>query len=112
LESAAAEQRALTARLVNLEIRSMVPERDWSESDEWEFLCECGTCQDRIALLPVDFDRRIAADEFILVPGHLFDVASEARRVARRLREESEALIAQAQQAVRRAKELHGGSEP
>lgn len=109
MESAAAEQRALTSRLINLEIRSMLPERDWSESDEWEFLCECGTCQDRIALLPGEFDRRIAGDEFILVPGHLFDVASEARRVACRLRRESEALIAQAQHAVRRAKKLQEG---
>ena len=102
------QDRALTSRLVNLEIRSMVPQRDWSESDEWEFFCECGTCRDRVALVPAEFDRRVASDEFILVPGHLFDVACEARRVARILRRESEALIAQAHQTVRRSQQRQG----
>jgi hypothetical protein len=108
VDPAVVQERALTSRLVNLEIRSMVPPRDWSDSDEWEFFCECGTCQERVALLPVEFDRRIASDEFILVPGHLFDVASKARRVARILRSESEALIAQAHQTVRRAQQQQG----
>ena len=97
------EQKATAARLVNDEIRGMVPERDWLVYEEWEFLCECGTCWDHVALPANEYDRRISRDELILVPGHLFASAAEARRMARRLRNESKALRAQAHQAVRHA---------
>jgi len=103
LDAGLREQRALAVHLVNVEIRGMVPARDWLVYEEWEFLCECGACWDHVALPANEYDRRIAGNGLILAPGHLFASAAEARRIARRLREESEALRAQAQQAVRRA---------
>jgi hypothetical protein len=103
LDAGSREQKALAVHLVNLEIRGMVPERAWLDPDRWEFLCECGACHEHVALSATEFDRNMDADEFILAPGHLLAAAAETRRTARRLREESEALRAQAQQAVRRA---------
>jgi hypothetical protein len=104
MDAATAEHRALVSRLINVEIRGMVPPRDWVDPDEWDFLCECGHCRDRVALLPAEFDRRVAADELILVPGHIYAAAAEARRIARKLRKEAEALRAQSAQAIRQAR--------
>jgi len=103
LDAGSREQRVTAVRLVNVEIREMASERGWLDP-EWEFLCECGACWDHVALSLNEYDGRIAGEELILAPGHLFTSAAEARRMARRLRNESKALRAQAQQAVR-----HGG---
>jgi hypothetical protein len=89
-------------RLVNGEIREMADEHDWVDP-VWDFLCECGACWEHVTLSLNEYDRRIAGDELILTPGHLFASAAEARRMAQRLRRQSEALRAQAQQAVRHA---------
>jgi len=40
--AAAQELHARDSRLVNIEIRSMVPEGEASDPDEWDFFCECG----------------------------------------------------------------------
>jgi len=101
----AQELKARGLRLVNIEIRSMVPERQAFDPDEWEFFCECGKCRDRVRLRPESFDRQIADDELVLAPGHIYAAAAEARRVAKKLRSESQALQAQARQAVRRARQ-------
>ena len=105
VSSAAQELKARDSRLVNIEIRSMVPERESLDPDEWDFFCECGKCRDRVRLRPEAFDRQIADDELILAPGHIYAAAAEARRVAQKLRSESQALQAQARQAVRRARQ-------
>ena len=105
MDVASIEQRALGIRLVNIEIRSLVPERETFDPGGWDFFCECGNCRDHVRLPAEDFDRRIAHDELVLAPGHVFAAAAEARRVAHKLREESEALQAQARQAVRRAQQ-------
>src|SRR5947208_9652778 len=68
--------------LVNAEMREMAAARDWLDP-EWEFLCECGTCQERVPLSAKEYDRRIAENELILAPGHAFGAAAEARRTAR-----------------------------
>jgi CheY-like chemotaxis protein len=103
--AAAQELRARDLRLVNIEIRSMVPEREAFDPDEWDFFCECGRCRDRVRLRPETFDRQIADDELVLAPGHVYAAAAEARRVARKLRSESQALQAQARHVVRRAQQ-------
>jgi two-component system, NarL family, invasion response regulator UvrY len=105
VDVASAEQRALGIRLVNVEIRLMVPEREAFDPDGWDFFCECGSCRDHVRLPAEDFDRRVAGDELVLAPGHVFVAAAEARRVAHKLRSESQALQAQARQAVRRAEQ-------
>jgi CheY-like chemotaxis protein len=111
VDVASAEQRALGIRLVNVEIRSMVPEHEPFDPDGWDFFCECGKCTDHVRLLAEDFDRRVAHDELVLAPGHVFVAAAEARRVAHKLRLESQAVQAQARQAVRRARQgLRQGS--
>ena len=97
------ELRARDLRFVNVEIRAMVPEREVFDPDEWDFFCECGKCRDRVRLRPEAFDNQIADDGLVLAPGHIYAAAAEARRVARKLRSESQALQAQARQAVRRA---------
>lgn len=92
-------------RLVNIEIRSLVPEQDAFDPDEWDFFCECGRCDDRVRLLPASFDLRVAQAELVLAPGHVFARASDARRVALRLQKESKALQAQARQTIRRVED-------
>src|SRR5215470_16037277 len=103
--AAAQELHARDSRLVNIEIRSMVPEGEASDPDEWDFFCECGKCRDRVRLRPEAFDNQIADDGLVLAPGHIYAAAAEARRIARKLRSESQALQAQARQAVRRAQQ-------
>ena len=103
--AAAQELHARDSRLVNIEIRSMVPEGEASDPDEWDFFCECGKCRDRVRLRPEDFDRLTERDELVLAPGHIFARAAEARRIAHELRMESRALHGQARQAVRRARQ-------
>jgi hypothetical protein len=53
----------------------MAAEHDWLDP-EWEFLCECGSCWEHVALSLNEYDRRIAGDELILAPGHLFASAA------------------------------------
>src|SRR5262249_24003796 len=101
--AAAQELHARDSPLVNIEIRSMAPEREASDPDEWDFFCECGKCRDRVRLRLETFDRQIADDELVLAPRHIYAAAAEARRVAQKLRSESHALQAQARQAVLRA---------
>src|SRR5215471_4080871 len=105
VDAASAEQRALGVRLVNVEIRSMLSERETFDPEGWDFFCECGRCQQRVRMLAEVFDQQIASDELVLVPGHVFVRAAETRRVAHRLRLESEALQGQARQARRRAQQ-------
>src|SRR5215468_7813234 len=103
--AAAQELHARDSRLVNIEIRSMVPEGEASDPDEWDFFCECGKCRDRVRLRPEAFDRQIEDDGLVLAPGHIYAAAAEARRVAKKLRSESRALKAQARQVVRRTRQ-------
>jgi hypothetical protein len=84
-----AARKALGLRLVNLEIRSMVPEREAFDPDEWDFLCECGTCSDQVRLLPNDFDCLVAQEQRILAPGHIFRTAAGTQRKAATLHKES-----------------------
>jgi len=105
VDAATQELRARDLRLVNVEIRAMVPEREVFDPDEWDFFCECGRCRDRVRLRPEDFDRLAEQDELVLAPGHIFVRAAQARRVAHKLRMESQALHGQARQAVRHARQ-------
>jgi len=73
---------------------------------EWEFSCECGAehCYERVFLT---LDEYIALREFdraVLAEGHHLSQVERSRR----LRDDAEALHAQADQQVRRAKRNRG----
>jgi hypothetical protein len=113
VDAVVVSEGTLGLRLVNIEIRQMVPEQEAFDPDEWDFFCECGECfGERVRLLPEDFDLLLVQEELVLAPGHVLATAAEARRVARELCKEAKAVQAQAQQATRRAKQFKPASKP
>jgi hypothetical protein len=113
VDVAVVPEGTLGLRLVNIEIRQLVPEHEAFDPDEWDFFCECGECFGaRVRLLPEDFDLLLAEAELVLAPGHVLAAAAEAWRIAHELCKESKALQAQARQATRRAKQFQADSKP
>jgi hypothetical protein len=79
-----------------------------SEDTRWEFFCECGHpgCHEHVML---ELDRYTALHDqgrAVLAPGHQLSQKERARR----LREESEALRAQAAHQIKRARRNVGGA--
>ena len=93
-----------TAALTEVNVHILDAARD-SISDEqcWEFFCECGRpdCHEHVML---DVNQYVALhdhDKAVLARGHHLSQMERARR----LREESHALRAQAEHQIRRARE-------
>lgn len=100
------EAQARGSRAVNAAIRAVVPAGTRAADEPWDFVCECGHCHEVLQLQPAEFDRLVSGDELVVASGHAFGAAREARRVARTLRLEAQALQAQARQAVRQTQRL------
>jgi hypothetical protein len=101
---------------VNRNIRMAVkrfdePALDGDES--WDFLCECGAdeCGQWVTLTLKRYEALLRAEEPVLAPGHELTRSQRARRKARRLVEDSEALRAQAQVQQKRAGRNAGRGE-
>jgi len=98
--------KALLFRSVNERIASLAADLSRrSVQSDFEFHCECGTCQEWV-MLPVDRFLAIADEPgaFVLAPDHPVPRARRARQEAAELREEAEALRAQAEHQKRRAR--------
>jgi hypothetical protein len=101
---------------VNRNIRMAVqrfddPALDGAES--WEFLCECGAdgCGQWVTLTLKGYEALLRADEPVLAPGHELSRGQRARRKARKLVDDSQALRAQAGVQQKRAGRNVGRSE-
>jgi hypothetical protein len=82
-----------------------VAEESVARGEDWEFFCECGKgdCYEHV-LLSLDAYLAARADGgAVLAPGHSLSHAELARRQAQQLRNDSQALRAEATQAARRA---------
>jgi hypothetical protein len=81
---------------------------DLSESDGemWAFLCECGDddCLEWVTLPVERYETLQRAEQPILAPGHTLSEPRKARRQARRLVDDANALDMQAHLQVKRAK--------
>ena len=104
------ESSATRAEL-NRQIRTAVRRFDLSGRDEgetWAFLCECGApgCQEWVTMPVHGYEALQRADEPILAPGHTVSRGEKARRKAKRLADDSQALQAQAEQQVNRSRRL------
>jgi hypothetical protein len=102
------ESSATRAEL-NRQIRTAVKRFDVSGRDEgetWAFLCECGAagCQEWVTMPVGGYEALHRADEPILAPGHAAGRGEKARREARRLADDSQALHAQAGQPVKHSR--------
>jgi hypothetical protein len=77
-----------------------------SQEQTWDFFCECGRegCAELVQLTTGVYVSLRDRGDAVLAPGHRLSRAERARRQARELREDSEALRAQAEHQVRRAK--------
>lgn len=95
-------------REVNERIRETAGDLEGYDDALWTFSCECGEpgCHAQVDLPLSTYDALVANDEFVLARGHMLADAQNARRRAQELREESQAVRAQAQQAVRRSRRL------
>ena len=83
-----------------------VADESVAHGEEWEFFCECGRpdCHEHVTLGVAAFSALRDGAGAVLAPGHRLSRAEQARRRARRLREDSQALRGQAQHQVRRAR--------
>jgi hypothetical protein len=87
---------------VNHHIRDLAADADWDAGDpEWEFFCECGRrdCHEQVKLTLDAYVALGDGNRPVLAPGHRLSQVERARR----LREETQALLAQAEQQVKRA---------
>lgn len=73
-------------------------------SRRWLFCCECGRaeCVERVALDVAEYESLRDRGSYILASGHYVSRAEHARRVARKLRADAEALLAQARHQQQR----------
>jgi hypothetical protein len=73
------------------------PALDGDES--WDFLCECSAdeCGQWVTLTLKRYEALVRAEEPVLAPGHELTRSQRARRAARRLVDDSEALQVQAE---------------
>ena len=102
-------ESSATRKELNRQMRMAVKRFDLSEGvdgETWAFLCECGDdgCQEWVTLPAAGYEALQRADEPILAPGHTLSDPQRSRRKARRLRDEAQALSAQAELQVERAK--------
>ena len=74
------------------------------------FVCECGMpgCYEPVLLDQDEYEALRASGDYILAPGHHVSHAEHVRRVARKLREDAQALVAQAEHQQRRLRRLLG----
>jgi len=74
------------------------------------FTCECGNpdCVEGVLLDPDEYEALRARGDYILAAGHHVSRAEDARRVARRLVDDTQALRAQAEHQQRRLRRLLG----
>jgi len=74
------------------------------------FVCECGNpeCYEPVLLDLNEYEVLRARGDYILAPGHDVSHAEHVRRVARKLREDAQALVAQAEYQQRRLRRLLG----
>jgi hypothetical protein len=88
---------------VNAHIRELADESP-SHDLKWEFFCECGhrDCKAQLVLSIEEYTSIRDRDEAVLAPGHLVNQSARSRR----LREEAQALRAQAAHQLRRAKRI------
>jgi hypothetical protein len=96
-----------TAALVEVNRHILEAARDSiTQEQEWEFFCECGhpDCGEHLKLSIEEYAGLRDGDAAVLADGHTLSRAEQARRRAQELREESEALRAQATHQVRRSK--------
>ena len=101
-------ETSATRKELNRQMRLAVKRFDLSETEgeTWAFLCECGDdhCQEWVTL-PVDkYEALQRADQPILAPGHVLSEPQKTRRKARRLVDDAQALGAQADVQLKRAK--------
>ena len=94
---------------LNRQIRTAVKRFDISgrdDEDTWAFLCECGAdgCQEWVTMPVVSYEALLRSDEPILAPGHTVSRGEKARRRAKRLADDAQALQAQAKQQVKRSR--------
>jgi hypothetical protein len=89
----------------NEELLHLVRE-EVSGPHEWDFMCECGeeSCHESVLLPLADFVALRDRGEAVLAPGHRVSPVAHARR----LRSATQALRAQAEHQVRRAKKNLG----
>ena len=103
------ERAFKTVALTEVNVHILDAARDSiSEEQVWEFFCECGD-PDCHAHVMLELDQYVALHEYgmpVLALGHRLSQKERARR----LREESEALRAQARHQVRRARRNLGTS--
>jgi hypothetical protein len=80
-----------------------LPER---EEDTWDFLCECGAaeCKEWVTMAVSEYTQLQRRRIPILAPGHSLDQVQRTRRMARRRVEEAQALRAQAEHQLKRAR--------
>ena len=97
------EQRNRTAALTEVNVHILRYVRDSSEGEqEWEFFCECGeaTCQEHVFLTLDGYVELHESGRAVLADGHKLSQVERARR----LQADAEALRAQAELQVGRAK--------
>ena len=105
-----------TRKELNRQMRMAVKRFDLSEIDgeAWAFLCECGddSCQEWVTLPVERYETLQRLDQPILAPGHTLSQPEKTRRRARRLVDDAQALEAQADVQVNRAKHNLGKKKP
>lgn len=79
--------------------------------ESWDFLCECDAagCQQWVKLTLAEYEALLRGEEPILASGHRLSRAERARRKARRLVDDAQALQAQADVQRKRAGRNGGG---
>jgi len=100
-------ETSATRAEANRNLRMAVKRFDLSGRDEdtWDFLCECGAadCREWVTMPISKYTMLQRQRSSILAPGHSLDRGQWARRMARRLAEETQALRAQAELELKRA---------
>jgi hypothetical protein len=104
------EQRAKQNVLLELNSRVHAAARRFEEPDSeqnlWDFTCECGApdCRVAVSLTLVQYETLRAAEQPVLADGHEARRPAKTREHAEELREDAEALKAQAELQQKRAK--------
>jgi hypothetical protein len=82
-------------------------------NETWDFLCECGDedCGQWVTLTLKGYEALLRADEPVLAPGHALSRNQRARRKARKLVDDAQALRAQAEVQHKRALDRNAGRE-
>jgi hypothetical protein len=109
------DESSATRAELNRQIRTAVKRFDLSDrtEDTWAFLCECGAedCQEWVTMPLTGYEALQRSDEPILAPGHTVSRGEQARRKAKRLADDAQALQAQAEQQVKRSRRNVGDED-